>query len=382
MDFSFTTIALVPNLPRRLIFELPPFLYQSSRIGVDVVHGFRYHYRAKVQARHNQCICIDPASATFRALNVTEILENIIMCAGTPHQLRYRSINKRWRNVIDSSPKIQHRLWIRRIPSRNNGISFETRALKPIEATVTGVCWSCSQNHRVPKSKHLNPLLKKDRRPWPEWVYGLAPHYWAIDRHCWWVDDDGALTFTFNSPLSVSSLTGGINLGERTASWRDAHLTDPPVLKVNIDTLDWSFWGPTVLEWACWIVEDPNGVKIGEFIDALRELRSFWPHASKLEMLRAVLWGLWDLVLKPTVITMLILEFLTIELFLASYEEQSYSQVCYGFLCKGSYFPRMMDLVFRNWASRKLLQTVCFTKLSWIWDSRPHAKWHLNCAAA
>ncbi|KAF2805879.1 uncharacterized protein BDZ99DRAFT_501463 [Mytilinidion resinicola] len=217
-------------------------------------------------------------------LNSPELFDLILCQIGTPQVLQYKRICKEWNNAIETSPTVQHDLWKRRIRYRESLTEFTTHDSQPSDLR-NGVCRICGvwANHQIPSPNNLNAILTRpevrQRRPW---VVRRARRYvGAVERSnvCWSLQDDGSLLLSFLGRLPLPTLAGDLDL--TTASWRDTVVSLPEVTKVTMrGRRDLDVWwlptAPFIIRWDTEaVLETPDGLRMGDLVDAMCEMREF-----------------------------------------------------------------------------------------------------------
>ncbi|KAF2489173.1 hypothetical protein BU16DRAFT_531554 [Lophium mytilinum] len=220
-----------------------------------------------------------PTKARDAVLNSPELLDLILHQLGVPHVLKYKRICRAWKEAIESSPAIQHDLWKRPI-DRDTATEFTTHDLLDL---VYGGCRVCgiSANHKAPSADNLNPILAPDLLVKREsWLGRLVQrwHLWRrLNQGCWSVQDDGSLLFSFIAPFPLPLLTGDLDL--TTATWRDTLVSLPRVTKVTIRGRRIQIRHPAMPFMPRWktqaVLENPNGLRMGELMDVMREMDEF-----------------------------------------------------------------------------------------------------------
>lgn len=142
--------------------------------------------------------------------NTTELLEQIISHLPIHQVFAVQRVSRRWKEVINSSSKIQKKMWLR---------SSSTRVLAPsIVPEISGMCI-------YPDLVEMNPLTKRESQT------ALRLPYEVIS------NSDGMFTTTWiilNGVWRYFLMKSSPEDDSMPALWHRAYLTEPPVTTVRI----------------------------------------------------------------------------------------------------------------------------------------------------
>lgn len=217
------------------------------------------------------------ATATQQALNTTELLEHILSFLPMPKIMGGTRVSRKWKAVIESSPVLQRKLFLRHHDSEvvwfDHWFSKPQLGFHRLSTEQTDLLLSLVNTPVYTTPVELNPLVD-----WENQVDLHVSHEVSITRPKPFHPSLTGLEVAFGkySRAYVRARFGGPpQKTQADSSWRKMYLTTPPIsdVVIQIPTSVGSF---TVSETIRVIVHAESGVTLGLLYDRLEEtLRKF-----------------------------------------------------------------------------------------------------------